>query len=81
MGPAVTTEPEPGPPSVHIQWKGTEACLDLRCRCGTISHYDGWFAYALRCPDCGRAYTLPTVVPVADGDPVGIARDAENNWP
>lgn len=82
MGAAVTGTPEVSEPTpnVYIQWKGTEACLDLRCRCGTPSHYDGGFAYALRCPHCQRVFTLPTTLAVTDGDNGADAQDAVDTW-
>lgn len=49
-------------PSAFIQWKGTDVCLDLHCRCGAHSHFDGYFAYALRCPACGGVFDMPTTV-------------------
>jgi len=44
-------------PHGWIQWKGTEVCIDLYCDCGLHSHFDGEFAYAIRCP-CGKAWAL-----------------------
>ena len=41
-----------------IQWKGTNACLDLWCVCGAHGHVDAWFAYAYRCAACGRHYAV-----------------------
>lgn len=68
------------PPNVFVQWKGTEACLDLRCRCGRTSHYDGGFAYALRCPHCGATYTLPDTLTLAEGDGGHTPQDAVDTW-
>jgi len=45
--------------SVFVQWKGTDVCLDLHCRCGHDGHFDGDFAYFLRCVACGRVYEMP----------------------
>lgn len=39
-----------------IQWKGTDACVDLHCVCGQTGHVDGEFMYQLICPKCGRKY-------------------------
>lgn len=44
--------------SMFIQWKGTDVCLDFRCPCGGGGHLDGYGAYSVRCPDCGRAFDL-----------------------
>lgn len=53
----------PAPPSnVFIQWKGTDLCCDLRCLCGKHSHFDGDFAYVLKCPTCDRLWEMPTDV-------------------
>jgi hypothetical protein len=54
-----------------VQWKGTDLCMDVHCRCGTSSHIDGMFAYYVKCPNCGTVYELSTrllarVVPDAD---------------
>lgn len=49
-------------PSVYIQWKGTEVCLDFHCVCGPgkIGHFDGGFAYAVKCPTAGGYTACPT---------------------
>lgn len=41
-----------------IQWKGTNVCVDLHCKCGTHGHFDGDFMYAVQCKDCGRKYRV-----------------------
>ena len=46
-------------PDAFIQWKGTDACLDLYCTCGEQFHFDGYFAYELTCGHCGQTYELP----------------------
>lgn len=43
-------------PHGWIQWKGTEVCVDIHCRCGKQSHYDGDFMYGVQCPHCKRTY-------------------------
>lgn len=45
--------------SVFIQWKGTDVCCDLHCVCGHHAHYDGYFAYNLRCPKCETVWKMP----------------------
>ena len=56
-------EPFPGTDAeCFIQWKGTEVCIDIRCPCGETSHFDGGFAYYLRCPSCGAIYEMGTQV-------------------
>ena len=39
-----------------IQWKGTDVCMDLHCKCGCLSHVDGDFTYYVQCPDCKTIY-------------------------
>lgn len=39
-----------------IQWKGTDVCIDLHCKCGFHGHFDGDFLYYWRCPKCNRVY-------------------------
>jgi len=39
-----------------IQWKGTDVCMDLHCECGHHNHYDGYFAYTIKCRKCGALY-------------------------
>ncbi len=41
-----------------IQWKGTNVCIDLHCKCGHHGHYDGDFLYFYQCPACGAKYAL-----------------------
>lgn len=65
------------PEGVHafIQWKGTDVCLDFYCECGEVGHFDGYFAYELKCPTCGVIWEMPHyLVPrpyVSDGTPRG----------
>lgn len=61
------------PPLVRIlrrqaEWKGTEVCLDFYCTCGGNGHYDGGFAYGLRCGDCGATWILPHMLPLTRGE-------------
>jgi len=56
-------------PHTFIQWKGTDLCMDLYCKCGGGAHIDGFFQYRVQCEDCGQCYELGTSVtltPVAD---------------
>lgn len=41
-----------------IQWKGTDVCMDLRCKCGLFSHIDCEFFYAFECPNCHTKYAV-----------------------
>ena len=47
-------------PHAFIQWKGTDVCMDFRCDCGESSHYDGMFAYAIKCGGCGQLWEMPS---------------------
>jgi hypothetical protein len=47
-----------GKPYGWIQWKGTDACIDLHCACGHHCHLDEEFLYAWQCHQCGRKYLL-----------------------
>lgn len=41
-----------------IQWKGTDVCIDLRCKCGHLGHMDCDFFYHYECPACGTKYSV-----------------------
>jgi len=45
-----------------IQWKGTDVCMDFHCGCGEHNHYDGYFAYYVKCSGCGQVYQMDTKV-------------------
>ena len=45
-----------GKPRGFIQWKGTEVCMDIHCKCGNSSHIDDDFAYHVKCPKCNTVY-------------------------
>jgi hypothetical protein len=51
-----------GRPHVWIQWKGTDVCCDIHCRCGAHLHFDGDFMYFLRCPHCRTVWEVGTHV-------------------
>lgn len=44
-------------PHGWIQWKGTDVCMDLYCKCGEAFHVDADFCYAVQCPTCKTAYS------------------------
>lgn len=48
--------------NVFIQWKGTDVCFDFWCECGATGHFDGYFAYSLRCGTCGAVWAMPSTV-------------------
>lgn len=62
------TTPEGSEARMFIQWKGTDVCLDFYCPCGTHGHFDGYFAYAVRCPECGAVFEMGTQVIVKRRD-------------
>lgn len=43
-------------PHGWIQWKGTDVCIDIHCKCGESVHFDGDFMYYVRCPYCNQIY-------------------------
>lgn len=51
----------------NVQWKGTDACMDVCCPCGRQSHFDGLFAYFVRCA-CGKVWQVPTSLVLTEGD-------------
>lgn len=53
-----------GEPHLWIQWKGTEVCCDIHCKCGAHLHFDGDFLYAFRCGACGQLYETGSHVPI-----------------
>ena len=45
-----------GKPHGWVQWKGTNVCMDIHCKCGETSHIDADFAYHVKCPNCGTVF-------------------------
>lgn len=45
-----------GDPHGWIQWKGTDVCMDIHCKCGALGHIDDMFAYHVKCHACGTVY-------------------------
>lgn len=45
-------------PHGWVQWKGTDVCMDVYCKCGYHSHIDAEFAYNVKCPKCGTVYSV-----------------------
>lgn len=56
-------------PHGWIQWKGTDACVDLHCVCGSHGHFDGFQMYRVQCKDCGRKYVVGQVVKLIEVTP------------
>lgn len=53
-------------PRGWIQWKGTNVCIDLHCKCGEHGHFDGDFLYYWECPKCKTLYALPGVTDLVE---------------
>mgnify|MGYP001593034448 FL=1 len=49
-------------PSAYIQWKGTNVCMDFHCECGAFCHFDGDFAYTVKCPHCDTVWEMPDTI-------------------
>lgn len=45
-------------PHGWIQFKGTDICMDVHCKCGELTHVDGSFVYFVECSSCGTVYEL-----------------------
>lgn len=45
-------------PHGWIQFKGTNLCMDVHCKCGAHTHIDGDFLYFIKCSECGVVYEL-----------------------
>lgn len=43
-------------PHGKVQWKGTDVCMDVYCKCGIHTHIDDWFVYNVKCGSCGTVY-------------------------
>lgn len=41
-----------------VQWKGTDVCIDLYCKCGVHEHYDGKCLHYYECWSCGAKYAI-----------------------
>lgn len=52
--------------TANIQWKGTDVCMDLHCKCGCDSHIDGDFVYYIECPECGQIYKTHSEVKLTE---------------
>jgi hypothetical protein len=79
MSPRTSTFSTDDPPhgnagAVFLQWKGTDACFDLHCpECALHSHFDVDFAYAVRCPGCGRTWVMQTQLDVVAAEEIGYS--------
>lgn len=55
-------------PEGFIQWKGTNACLDLHCKCGHHGHVDDSFVYYYECPKCKTLFALSSRIELIELD-------------
>lgn len=53
------TNDNPAKPYTFLQWKGTDVCMDFNCKCGANCHFDGHFAYSVKCPHCKTVWEMP----------------------
>lgn len=61
-------------PHGWIQWKGTDVCMDLHCKCGAHLHVDTDFFYYFTCGRCGTVYAVGATVRLVElTDPDHIA--------
>ena len=57
-----------------IQWKGTDVCMDLHCpKCGYHNHYDGMFAYVVKCAKCNALWEMSCFVTFKPAERTDIA--------
>lgn len=69
-------------PHGWIQWKGTNVCIDLQCKCGHQGHVDAEFFYHYRCPICKASYAVGKVVKLIELTPEQAAHvDGGNGVP
>ena len=59
-------------PDTFIQYKGTDLCMDLYCKCGEATHIDGMFKYRVQCEECGQWDAL--------GTKVSLTEVPDGNW-
>jgi hypothetical protein len=64
-------------PRVWMQWKGTDACFDFWCLCGAAGHFDGYFAYSVKCPKCGQVWALPRTLALV---PIEATTEENRRW-
>lgn len=56
-----------------IQWKGTEVCMDVHCRCGAHGHVDASFACFYKCLACDTTFAVGQTVRLYPFDPAYVA--------
>lgn len=67
-------------PEVFIQWKGTDACFDFNCDCGAHHHFDGYFAYYVKCGSCGTVWQMPIHLYPIKADPDQEPQVVLDDW-
>ena len=72
-------KPPEDAPYGYVQWKGTDACLDLKCTCGALTHLDGERAYVIKCVKCGRVFWVQPYVLMTEleGENLALAEESE----
>jgi hypothetical protein len=58
-----------------IQWKGTEVCMDVHCKCGFTAHIDETSFYFYRCESCKRTYAVGQNIKLIELNPEQIPQD------
>jgi hypothetical protein len=56
-----------------IQWKGTDVCMDLYCKCGFQGHVDTDFFYHAFCPSCDRKFFVGCNIKLIELTPEEVA--------
>ncbi len=64
-----------GKPQGWIQFKGTDLCMDVRCKCGELTHIDGDFVYFVKCTKCGTVYELNGHIELLEWTPESLDPD------
>lgn len=65
-------------PYAWIQFKGSDLCMDVHCKCGEHTHIDGDFIYFVKCGKCGTVYELNGHIELIERtDPIEDARVTE----
>lgn len=65
-------------PSVYIQWKNADACVDVRCTCGAVAHMcHVQFFYFVKCGHCGVVWKVGSVVPLVQATEKELTEGAD----
>jgi hypothetical protein len=63
-----------GLPHGWIQWKGTDVCMDVHCKCGAHTHVDDSSTYYIKCPACGTTYFCNGHIEFIEVEDIGGSR-------